>query len=189
MIQQGEMAGPGSPIIMIMNTSKVKVVAGVPEKYLRSVKKGQMVKVKFPSLDEERNARVSMIGRMVNPSNRTFDVEVTLSNPGGILKPNLLAMMMINDETIKDAIMIPEELIRSDISGNNYIYTVGKGDEDGAIAQRVNIVMGPTSEGYAVITEGLKGDELIVERGGRGLSAGQHIEVNISSEEQQSGND
>ncbi|MGB1216326.1 MAG: efflux RND transporter periplasmic adaptor subunit, partial [Saprospiraceae bacterium] len=71
MTKQGEMAGPGAPILMIMNTSKVKVVAGVPEKYLKAVKKGQMVKVKFPSLDEERNARVSMIARTLNAANRT----------------------------------------------------------------------------------------------------------------------
>ncbi len=181
MIKQGEMAGPGSPIIMIMNTSKVKVVAGVPEKYLKSVKRGQKVTVKFPSIEEERTATVSQIGRTVNPANRTFDVEVTMSNPGNILKPNLLATMMINDETIKDAIMVSDDVIRQDVAGLDYVYVVDK-DEEGDIARKKYITPGSSFEGMTVISDGLEGDELIIGMGGRGLSEGQAIEVDIQEE-------
>jgi len=184
MIQQGEMSGPGSPILMITNTSQVKVVAGVPEKYLKIIKKGQMVTVKFPSLDEERKARVSMIGRQVNAANRTFDVEVTLSNPGGILKPNLLSMMMLNDETIKGAVMIPEELIRQDVIGRAYVFVVENTGE-GEMVKKALITTGSSSEGYVVVEEGLDGKELIIAKGGRGLSEGQRIEVQITSKEEE----
>ncbi len=178
MVSQGEMAGPGAPILMIMNTGRVKVVAGVPEKYLKNVKRGDRVTVKFPSIEEEKKAKVSLIGRTVNAANRTFDVEVTMSNPGGILKPNLLAMMMINDETIKDAIMVPEELIRQDLGGNNYIYVVENG-EDGDMVKKILIETGPSDEGMVVIQSGLEGEELIIAKGGRGLSEGQLIDVEI----------
>ncbi len=187
LVKQGEMAGPGSPILMIMNTNQVKVVAGVPEKYLKNVKKGDWVTVKFPSLEEEKKARVSLIGRTVHPSNRTFEVEVTLSNPGGILKPNLLAMMMINDEIVKDAILVPEELIRKDVIGNAYVFVVEKA-EDGDLAKRVMITTGSSFEGNVIVEDGLKGDELIIEKGGRELSDGQAIDVAISKEEEQKNN-
>lgn len=182
MTQQGEITGPSSPILMITNTSQVKVVAGVPEKYLKTIKKGQMVTVKFPSLDEERRARVSMIGREVNAANRTFDVEVTLSNPGGILKPNLLSMMMLNDETIKDAVMVPEELIRQDVMGRSYVFVVDK-TADGEVVKKALITTGSSSEGYVVIDEGLTGEELVIAKGGRGLSEGQNVDVQITSKE------
>ncbi len=178
MIKQGEMAGPGSPILMIMNTNQVKVVAGVPEKYLKNVKRGDRVTVKFPSIEEEKKARVSLIGRTVNPSNRTFEVEVTMSNPGSILKPNLLAMMMINDETIKDAIMIPEELIRQDLGGNDYVYIVDK-NEEGDVVKKILVETGASEEGMVVISSGLEGEELIIAKGGRGLTEGQMLDVEI----------
>ncbi len=178
LIQQGEMAGPGSPILMIMNTSKVKVIAGVPEKYLKNVKRGDRVTILFPSINEEKKARVSQIGRTVNAANRTFEVEVSMSNPGGILKPNLLAMMMINDETIKDAVMIPEELVRQDLGGNDYVYIVDE-NEEGEVVKKIIIETGASEEGLVVVSSGLEGEELIIAKGGRGLSAGQLIEVEI----------
>ena len=187
MIQQGEMSGPGSPILMIMNTSQVKVVAGVPEIYLKDVKKGQQVKIKFPSLEEERTARISMIGRSVNAANRTFEVEVTMSNPGGLLKPNLQAMMLINDETIKNAVMIPEELIRQDVGGRDYVYVVDKTTE-GELAKKAYITTSSSSEGRVVVSEGLKGDELIIAKGGRGLTEGQPIKVETITKEEEKNN-
>ncbi len=187
MLQQGEMSGPGSPILMIMNTSQVKVVAGLPEKYLKEIKRGQKVTVKFPSLDEERTARVSMIGRSVNPANRTFDVEVTLNNPGGILKPNLLAMMMVNDETIKDAVMVPEELIRQDIGGNEYVFVVSD-NGDGEEVKKKLVSTSSSSEGFVVVDGGLDGEELIISKGGRGLTEGQKIEVEITPTEEENSN-
>ncbi len=187
MINQGEMSGPGSPILMILNTNTIKVVAGVPEKYLKNVKRGDMVKINFPSIEEERTARVSLIGRTVNAANRTFEVEVVLSNPGGILKPNLLAMMMINDEIIKGAVMVPEELIRQDLSGNDYVFVVDETAE-GQKAKKMIIKTSATSEGFAVVEEGLQGEELIIAKGGRGLSEGQLVEVEIIESEAKDNN-
>jgi len=40
MLKSGEMAGPGSPILQILNVNKVKVSIDVPEKYLNNVRKG-----------------------------------------------------------------------------------------------------------------------------------------------------
>ncbi len=184
MLEQGELAGPGQPIIMIMNTGSMKVVAGVPEIYLKNVKKGETVTIKFPSLDEEIKARVSQIGRTVNPANRTFEVEVNLSNKGGLYKPNLMAIMMINDETVKNAVMIPEELIRKDVTDNAYVFVVEKGDET-EFAKRVNITTGLTYEGWTVIEEGLNGEELIVAKGGRELTNRQAITAKITKIEEE----
>ena len=73
-LQRGEIAAPGMPILQILNTNKLKVVADVPENLLRSVKVGQTVTIQFPALDMERKARVSRIGATIDPANRTFTV-------------------------------------------------------------------------------------------------------------------
>lgn len=181
MLRQGEMASPGSPILMIVDMSTMKVVAGVPERYLKNVKIGERVKIEFPSLEEEKTARVNEIGRMINPANRTFEVEVKLPNPKRLLKPNLQSVMYINDKTIEDVVMIPEELLRQDVGGNSYVFVVKEQDENFNVATKQVVQTGVSAEGMVVIKEGLQGDEIIVAKGGRGLSAGQRVEVEIVS--------
>ncbi|MEO1625010.1 MAG: efflux RND transporter periplasmic adaptor subunit, partial [Bacteroidota bacterium] len=157
----GEMAGPGTPIIEIINTRQVKVVADVPERYLRAVQKGEKVKVHFPALELEKEARVSLLGRTIDPANRTFDVEVELSNPKGLLKPNLLAIMYINDFKEDDAVTIPLELVQQDVSGRDFVYIAEKGTA-GLFAKKVFIETGESADGEIIIKEGLQGGEDLI---------------------------
>jgi RND family efflux transporter MFP subunit len=172
----GEMTGPGTPILMILNTSRVKVVADVPETYLRSVRKGETVSIKFPSINEEKQARVSLIGSFINASNRTFAVEAELANTSGMLKPNLLAIMLINDHSEKDAVVVPIELVQQEIGGKDYIF-VKKDTPEGAIAQKVYVKTGLSYAGEIVISEGLKGDEVLIYEGARMVSDQDLVQV------------
>ena len=95
MAKSGEMCGPGTPIVQIVNTNKLKVVASVPEIYLGKAKKGEKVLINFPALDQEQYGRIIMIGRSIHPANRTFEVEASIKSKNGLLKPNLLATMLI----------------------------------------------------------------------------------------------
>ncbi len=176
MKEAGEMAGPGEPIVKIMNTYKVKVVADVPERYLPVVKRGQMVDVHFPAIDEDRTLRIASVGRTINPANRTFEAEVELLNKKGIFKPNLMAIMKLKDFEAKAAVAIPLVLVQQEVSGKDYVYIKADGP-DGAYAKKIYVVLGERSEGNVIITEGLKvGDQIIIE-GGRGLAENELIEL------------
>lgn len=175
-LKSGEMAGPGTPIAEILDVRTVKVVANLPENYLGIVKKGEQVTIKFPALNEERKARVSLIGRTINPANRTFEVEVELNNSNGVLKPNLLALMMVNDFSEKDAIILPLVVVQQEVSGKSYVYIKAEG-EDGLMAKKTYVETGESYEGNIIITEGLKGDEDIIIDGARGLSDKELIKV------------
>lgn len=175
-LNAGEMAAPGQPIVQILNTSKVKVVADVPERYLPKIKRGQTVTVKFPALELERKANVSLLGRTINPANRTFAVEVNMANGKGTLKPNLLATMMINDFSQKDAVVVPIELVQQEVSGKSYVYVKGQG-ADGLMAKKQYVEVGESTEGEIIIIKGLdEGTELIME-GARGLAENELIEI------------
>ncbi len=160
-LKQGEMAAAGMPIVSILNTSKVKIVADVPETYLPSVDRGTMVDVYFPALDKEMKKKISMIGRSIDPSNRTFKIELNTSNPGGTLKPNLLAELLIRDKEIKDAVVIPLDVVRQEVTGDRYVYVVER--KDGEARARKVLVKGDTSyENSLMIDEGLNGDEELI---------------------------
>jgi len=79
-LSQGETAGPGMPIVQILNTSKIKIVADLQESMLGTVRKGDMVEVFFPALDKTTKNRISMIGRTIDPANRTFKIEINTAS-------------------------------------------------------------------------------------------------------------
>ena len=64
----------------------MKLVAGVPEIYLGRVRKGETVRINFPALNKDQEVRVTTIGRMINPTNRTFEVEANVNSEKGLIK-------------------------------------------------------------------------------------------------------
>ncbi len=179
-LKAGETTGPGTPIATIVNTSTVKAVVDVPENMVSAVKKGQRVKVLFPALNKERNERISMIGRSIDPANRTFKIEINMSNPGSVLKPNLLTLVELNDKTIDDALMVPVELIQQDVSGNTFIYTVAEGEE-GPYAQKNIVETGESFNGEILITSGLSAGDQVINVGARGLAEEDLIQISNDS--------
>lgn len=175
MVKSGDVIAPGMPLIEVLNLSRVQVQAEVPETYLNSVKKGQMVKIKFPALEKETSAKISLIGQQVNPANRTFKVEIDLPNSGN-LKPNLLATVSLKDFEVKNAVVIPSELIQQEVSGKSYVFIQNEG-EKGAVAKKVYVTIGEAYEGETYISEGLTGDEIFIIKGARDLKDGELIEV------------
>ncbi|MGB1120820.1 MAG: efflux RND transporter periplasmic adaptor subunit [Saprospiraceae bacterium] len=174
-VKQGDVISPGMPLVEILNLSRVQVHAEVPETYLSSVKKGQPVTVKFPALDKETKARISLIGQQINPANRTFKVEVDMVNSGN-LKPNLLAIVLLKDFEQKNAVVLPSELIQQEVSGKSYVFVEDK-DEKGTVAKKVYVTISETYQGETYISEGLTGDETFIIKGARDLKDGELIEV------------
>lgn len=172
MAKEGEMAGPGTPIVQILNTKNLKVVAAIPEIYLGNVKKGEGVLLKFPALNEEQKGRVTSIGRTINPTNRTFEVEASINSQNGLLKPNLLATMLVNDFSKKDAIVVPDQLILQDVSGADYVMVL-----EGNKAVKKLVTMGRGYRNETIITSGLNGDETLLIKGARQVSDGDLVEV------------
>ena len=185
-LQGGELASPGMPIVQILNTNKLKVVANVPENYLRSVKMGEQVKVNFPALESEQDARVSLIGRTIDPNNRTFAVEASISGTTKLVKPNLLAIMLINDYSEENVVTIPVELVQQEVGGKNYVYVKEKGAE-GDVAKKVYVETGRSFNNEIVISSGLQGGEELIVEGSRNIANNELIQVTNSKTEANNG--
>jgi len=176
-LKTGEMAGPGSPIIQIMNTYNVKVVADVPENYLAKVRRGQRVKVNFPTINRQISSNVSEIGRGIDPSNRTFKVEVNATNSSGFLKPNLLAEMLFVDYSIKDAVVVPQDIIQQEIGGKDYIFISSVDTIGNFLAKKVYVETGESYQGETIVTSGLEGGEQLILEGSLDLTDTELIDI------------
>ncbi|SEQ76999.1 efflux RND transporter periplasmic adaptor subunit [Neolewinella agarilytica] len=177
MMRQGETAAPGAPIISILNTNDLDVVADASENLLTKVKRGQKVKVKVPTLDLEFMAPVSRIGKTVDPANRTFEVEIDV--PGKYLrtlKANLLAEVEVLDFAGENLIVISQDQIQQEIDGRRFVFLAKEG-EAGPVAKKVYVETGESYENKAVITAGLKVGDRIITDGSRGLTDGQKVSL------------
>lgn len=177
--RSGEVVGPGTPIFDILDLNQIKVVVDVPEIYIKSIRKGESMKIKFPALEEERSGRVKRLGNQINRANRTFQAEIALPNPGQKLIPNMLTAVLIRDYVAPNAITLPDEIIQQEVSGRSYVFIKGQGEgEQGDIAQKVYVEIGESYDGKTEIKSGLKGDETVIVEGARGLVEGELIKVN-----------
>lgn len=168
----GEMVSPGFPAFRIVNNSDLSLVSNISEAYIPYIKKGDVVKINFPAIEKQVDAKVSVVGQSIDAASRTFRVEVKLPN-NPMYKPNMFGAISINDRSFKDAISVPLSIIQQSEKGPFVFVAVSEGDK--WIARRKNIETGLSHNGRQLVKTGLSsGDQLIV-AGFKDLSDGQEI--------------
>lgn len=175
----GEMASPGVPLIRIVSTDEMFLRTDVSERFIGRFKAGDKVDILFPLINKTVSTVISSVGQVINEENRTFEVEAKLPKVNFVVKPNQVVVLQLLDYVNEEALAVPTRLIQKDEIGQ-YIYVVEK-RESGSIARKVYVVAGTTSNKETEITEGLQGDEQIVDRGFRELTEG--VEVMIANAE------
>ncbi|MBM4159199.1 MAG: efflux RND transporter periplasmic adaptor subunit [Ignavibacteria bacterium] len=171
-MNKGEMTGPGSPILSVVDISRVKVEAGIPEKYLTQVEMGRDVKIRFDVLPgEEYDGKISYISPTINPQTRTFDIEVILINYNRTLKPEMSAKINISTMNINEAVILQQDLIIDNVE-EKYVFVL-----ENDIARKKILNLGGRNGNNVLIENGLqKGDKLIY-IGFQGLSDGDKVQV------------
>ena len=171
--KQGTPASPGIPLMQLVNVNILKAVAKVPDSYVAYIKEGDKVNVIFPDLDKTISATVSNVGRIVDPLSRTFKIEVKVPGGNASLKPNLLAMIQINDKTSKSAIVIQENIVQSTEEGKIVFVTA---EEKGQkVAKQKTITTGLSYNGKVEILSGLYIGESLITTGYQDLADNQPI--------------
>jgi RND family efflux transporter MFP subunit len=174
--KNGELAMPGAQLMQIVNLDELYINADVSETYLGQVKENEMVKVEFPVYpDLKMEVPIYRKGNVINPNNRTFNIQLKLKNPDRLLKPNILSVIQINDFSADSAIVIPSALIKQDITGS-YLYTMQQ-NEGGWIAKKVYITPGKSYLDKTMVTEGLQSGQKIITEGYNLVSDGSEVYV------------
>ena len=163
---QGSNLIPGvSQILRLVNLDKIYAEASVSEKYISFIEEGTEAIVQVPLLGKEIKSQVIQTGNFINPSNRTFRVEVPVKNIDKKIKQNLDAKIKINIYSKEDAVVIPLRIVREDASGKNFVYVMNQDVKEGVyITSKTFISLGNKNNTDVEVTEGLKiGDMLVLE--------------------------
>ena len=170
-VRIGELVQPGTPMFQFVGESDLFIQADVSESFVGVLKKGDSVEVKFPSLNKSINTKVSAVGGIINPNNRTFNVEVILPKMTDV-KPNMISVLKIKDYVNKVGVVVPAHLILSDTQGD-YVFIVENG-----VAKKKYVKRGLTFGDETEILEGLSGIETLVDKGFR--EVGDNFSVTVA---------
>lgn len=173
-LKAGEIASPGVPILTILNTRNIKVETDLPERFLTKLDRGDLVNMNFPSIEQEMTGRVSMLGRSIDPANRTLKVDIKPAKYNKLLKPNLLAEIKVEELSIEDVVVIPSVYLLQQVDGQEYLYTVTQEDNEYR-AEKKYVKTSESSGNGIIITEGLESGDIIVSKGARNISDGDLI--------------
>lgn len=170
--------GQGAEIFRIINLSDMYIETDVPENYITSITKNKAVEVNFPILNETFHSKIRQVGNFINPSNRSFKIEVSVPNLAGKIKPNLTAKLKLNDYTNTKAILIPQSIISENAKGQQFIYIVkNKKENNLAVAERLVIETGKTQGDFIEVIKNLTSDAEIIMEGARSVNNGQVVKV------------
>lgn len=170
-VRIGELVQPGIPMFQFVGESDLFIQADVSESFVGVLRKGDSVDVEFPSINQKMKSKVSSVGGVINPNNRTFKVEVFLPNLFEV-KPNMISILKIKDYENKESVMVPAHLILADSEGD-YVFIVENGT-----AKKKYVTRGLTHNNETEIKEGLTGTETLIDKGFR--EVGDNFSVTVA---------
>ncbi|WP_113922394.1 efflux RND transporter periplasmic adaptor subunit [Cognataquiflexum aquatile] len=170
-VRLGELVQPGVPMFQFVGDSDLFIEADISEKYVGLIQRGDSVEVSFPSVEKDLRAKISSVGAIINPNNRTFKVEIAVPSLE-FLKPNMISVIKIMDYENKTAVTVPNYLILQDNKGD-YVFTV-----DESLSKKRYIKRGKTYKEVTEVLEGLTGTEVLIDKGFR--EVGDNFVVNIA---------
>jgi multidrug efflux pump subunit AcrA (membrane-fusion protein) len=152
------------------------VNAEISETYLPKIKKGDIVHLTFPSYpDIKMDVPVLRVGNVINPQNRSFTLQLRISNREEKLKPNTLAIIKINDYSTDKALVVPTIILKKDIKGT-YMYVAAR-DQDEYRAKKVYVETGMSYQDESIIVNGLEPGQLVITKGYNMVSDGSPIKL------------
>lgn len=179
--ESGEMyAGTPSPtvgksaILSLVQIDRLKLRVAISEKYFPLIKNGMAANVVIDVYpDKEFTGKVFNIYPTIDPTSRSFIVEVAVDNNEALLRPGMFARVGLDlDEEV--AILLPSiSVLKLQGSNDRYLFL-----EENGYAKRVTVKLGKRyNELVEVISDEVReGDKLVI-RGQARLLDGMRLEV------------
>jgi membrane fusion protein (multidrug efflux system) len=172
-VDAGAFAAPGMPLARVVNNTRVKVQAEIPERSSGTIPSGTSAIITVDaSPGDTLRGTVGYVGTTVSAANRTLLVEIVVPNPGAKLKPEMVAKVRLVRQTKNDAIMVNESLVQL-ADRDRYVLYV---EHDGKAEER-RVRMGGRQGNMVEIVDGLKAGDRLITVGYQKLVQGQPVVV------------
>ena len=171
-INLGELAVPGMPLFELIDDNSLKISAGVPERFADDVKLNQKVELVFPELSIGKlKGNISFISKSLNADNRTFEIEIRISNKDRAIKPEMLSEIRIMTNSYENTVLVPEDVVLKVDDG----YIVFTEENGKAVQKKVEIIK--RTNGKIAIKNGLSSGEKLITIGYQNIVNGENVNI------------
>jgi membrane fusion protein, multidrug efflux system len=175
-VERGQVVAPSPQGLMrIVNLSNMYVSTTVPETYIGKLKPGTEVDVFLTSLGKTYKGKVRQVANFINPSNRSFGIEVSVPNPDNLLRPNQVAKLKIIDYTTNNAIVVPTNVVQEDGEHNKFVFIATNVNGKSGVAKKVLVKVGKSSNNVTEILSGLAANDVIITEGVNNIADGMKL--------------
>jgi len=156
----GAWVNPGTPVVWLRDTRKLKIEFSVPEKYASQCLPGTKVSFTGGNSGEFATAEIYATDPGYDASTQTLAIRAEVDNSRGIWKPGGFVRVKSSGASIRNALMLPGQCVIPDNKGKKVVlFRNGKAEfreiETGIRnSGRVQVISG-IQEGDTVLTSGL----------------------------------
>ncbi|HEY3442315.1 MAG TPA: efflux RND transporter periplasmic adaptor subunit [Paludibaculum sp.] len=169
----GEMAMPGTPLLTVMDISRVVARVNVPQAQVGIIRVGHPAILTQHAGAEEIEGKVIVVSPASDANTTTVQVWIQVENPGARLKPGASVHAVIVTETFKAAAVVPVAAILPGEEGGNAVLTVSSDSR----AHRKKVELGVREGDKVQILNGVQPGEEVVIVGGMGVDDKAKVKV------------
>jgi membrane fusion protein (multidrug efflux system) len=181
-VNLGQYLSAGDPIVPLQALNPIHVDFGVPQQDAGQMKVGRNVRITAEELTGVAFAgRVTAIDSVVEQSTRNVQVQATLANPQGRLRPGMFVQTEVTVGETRSVITLPASAINYAPYGNSVFVVADLKTPDGqpyrGVKQQFVTLAGSRGDQVAVVSGVNSGDE-VVSSGAFKLRNGAAVQVN-----------
>jgi len=165
-INLGQYLPGGGPVVSLQSLNPIYVNFGVPQQVAGQARSGRTLRVSAEQLPGQAfTGRVTAIDSVIDEGTRNFQVQGTLSNPEGKLRPGMFVQVDLALGAGRPAITLPASAISYEPYGDSVFIVTGLKDQKGqsyrGVRQQFVKVQGSRGDQVAVISGVNPGDEVV----------------------------
>ncbi len=171
-VDAGALVSASTPLVSLVHTETLKIVANVLEKDIPLLKAGMSAKIRAESYPERVfEGKVEKVNSALDLATRTLQAEIYIPNPDRLLKPGMFSNVEVVLLKKPQTLVIPREAIQQ--AGNEMSVFVVEGNK----AFRRPITIGYEEERMVEVLKGVNEGDRVVIKGQQLIREGSIIRV------------
>ncbi|HJR59946.1 MAG TPA: efflux RND transporter periplasmic adaptor subunit [Vicinamibacterales bacterium] len=181
-VNLGQYLTGGDPVVPLQSLNPIYVNFGVPQQDAAQMKAGRKVRIAVGDLGGvEFTGRISAVDSVVDPTTRNVQVQATLANPGGRLRPGMFVQAQVMLGAGRPVIALPASAINYAPYGDS-VFVLGdlktpQGQTYRGVRQQV-VKLGDARGDQIAVLSGINPGDEVVTSGVFKLRNGAAVQVN-----------
>jgi HlyD family secretion protein len=176
-VYPGDIAQAGTPLIIVMDVTRVIIRLHLPHPQASLLKIGDQGMIHVAGVNDTVSGNIVVISPALDPNSTTVEVWVEAPNPDNKLQPGTSVQVDLVSRVVPNAIIVPLSSILTDSAGAKSVMIVTPDHH----AKRQDVITGIENGGSVQILKGVESGQFVIATGAYGLPDGTKVNPSPAS--------